>query len=382
VAEIAVGPRVAISALFALDGAALGGWLAHLPDVQRSLELSKGQLGSILLFSSVGAISAMFLSGTLIHRFGSRRVSVAAAVLVLAIVPFLLRAPTPAWLAFTLVLMGATNGTVDIAMNDHAVAIQARMDRPILSSVHGWWCVGGFLGGAGTALANALNVAPKDHLVFASIVLLAVLLVGAPGLLRDVEGDEEGARFALPRGTLLGLGLLSLLAMFAEGALLDWSALYFRDELRTTSTVAALGFGVGSAAMAAGRLLGDLVVARLGRAGTLRLSGLLTGGGLLLGVSFASPPGAFLGFALAGLGLANAVPVLFAAAAEVPGVSSSAGIAAVASLGYAAFLGGPPVVGHVAQATSLRVGLALVGAFALLIALFGPRAVGHQASER
>ncbi len=372
----AISPRVAISAVFALDGMVLGGWLSHLPDVQASLGLTKGQLGTTLLFSSVGALSAMTMSGRLIHRYGSRYVTIVTALLVLTVVPCLLYAPTQAGLALVLVLLGSTNGTLDIAMNDHAIVVQARANRPLLSSVHGWWCVGGFVGGTGTALANQVGFLPRHHLVLASVLLVALLAFAASGLLRDDRHEGgEGARFALPRGPLLGLGLLALLSLFAEGALLDWSAVYFRGELRATTSVAALGFGVGSGAMAVGRLFGDAVVARLGRAGTLRASGFLTGAGLLLGVAAPSPAGAFVGFGLAGLGLANAVPVLFAAAAEVPGVSSSAGIAAVASLGYAAFLGGPPIVGNLAQVTSLRFGLGVVGVFALLIGLLGPRVV-------
>ena len=375
-----ITPRVAISTVFAIDGAVLGGWFAHLPDAQLIFRLTKGELGSTLLFSSVGALAAMSLSGRIIHRFGSRAVCLVTAALVLAVVPMLLRVADANALALTLVLLGGVNGTLDIAMNDHAVAIQNLSVRPILSSVHGWWCVGGFVGGLGAALAGRLGVAPRDHLAFASVVLLPFLVLAARGLIVQSETEDEGeARFVLPRGRLLRLGLLCLVALFAEGALLDWSAVYFRDELRASASVAALGFGVGSAAMAVGRLSGDAIVSRLGRARTIRISGFLTGGGLLLAVATPYPTGAFLGFGLAGLGLANAVPVFFAAAAEVPGVSSGAGIAAVASMGYAAFLGGPPLVGNLAQATSLRVGVGLVGAFAFLIALYGPRSVAERA---
>ena len=377
---VRITPRVAISATFAVDGAVLGGWFAHLPDAQAHYHLSKGELGSTLLFSSVGALAAMSLSGRLLHRFGSRRITLLTAILALGVVPLLLRSSTPNGLALTLVLLGAVNGTLDIAMNDHAVSIQTRADRPILSSVHGWWCVGGFFGGLGTALANRVGLRPEDHLVLASVALLVAVFIAARGLLPDENAPEEDdVRFALPRGTLLRLGLLCLVALFAEGALLDWSAVYFRDELRASSSMAALGFGVGSGAMAIGRLTGDRLVAGLGRAGAVRLSGLLTGAGLLLAVATPSPVVAFLGFGLAGLGLANVVPVFFAAAAEVPGVSSGAGIAAVASMGYAAFLGGPPIVGNVAEATSLRVAVGLVGAFAFLIALYGPRSVATRA---
>ena len=378
----AITPRVAISGVFAIHGAALGGWLAHLPDVQAHLRLTKGELGTTLLFSSVGALLAMTVTGRIVARRGSRRVTTVGAILMLAIVPTLVLMPTPTALACALVVLGAANGVTDIAMNDKAVAVQATLPRPILSSVHGWWGVGGFVGGMGTALANRIGLAPVGHVALASLLLLAALGLVASGLLPDEgKGGEGEAPFAVPRGVLLRLGLLALLAMFAEGTLLDWSAVYFRDELGATRALAALGFGAGSGALAVGRLLGDGVVARLGRPGALRLSGALTGAGLLLAAALPSAAGAFVGFALAGLGLANAVPVLFAAAAEAPGVSSSAGLAAVASLGYAAFLGGPPLVGHVAQATSLRVGLALVGVLSLLLGLLGPRAVAVPVSE-
>ncbi len=373
----ALTPRVAVSALFALDGALLGGWVAHLPDVQRELHLTTGRLGLILLASSVGTIGAIVpLAGPLIHRFGSRRVALVAAMLALAIVPWHLRVPTPALLAVTLFLMGATNGTLDVAMNAHSVVVQSRLERPILSSVHGWFCIGGFIGGAGTALANVLDVSPATHLVIASIALAALLVLLAPGLLpNDADQGQEGAKFVPPHGRLLALGLLCLVAFFAEGAIWDWSAVYLRNELAASPAFAALGFGVGSGAMAIGRLRGDAWVARRGPSRVMRISGVVSAGGLLLATVWPSPVVACLGFALAGIGLANTVPILFGAAARVPGVAAGAGLASVVSLGYAAFLGGPPLVGNVAQATSLRVGLALVGAFAALLAVFGPRVV-------
>jgi fucose permease len=272
--------------------------------------------------------------------------------------------------------MGVTNGTLDVAMNAHSMAVQSRTDRPIISAVHGWFCIGGFLAAAGTALANAGGMPPSIHLILASTVLGTLLVALYPGLLpNDADQGEEGARFVLPTGRLLALGLLTVLSFFAEGTLWDWAAVYFRNELRTTAAVAALGFGVGAGSMAAGRMLGDSFVHRLGAARVLRLSGLLTSGGLFFAIATGSPTGTFVGFTVAGLGLANTVPVLFAAAARYPGVSSGAGLAAVTSLGYSAFLGGPPLVGYIADATSLRVSFALVAGLALLIGLCGPSAL-------
>ena len=373
-----MSPRVAISALFALDGAVLGGWMAHLPDVQRQHGLTPGTLGLTLIASSVGALSAMSLTAALVQRFGSRRVCLVAAGCVLVTVPLLVRAPSPVALALMLLLMGATNGTLDVAMNTHSMAVQDRFDRPILSAVHGWFCIGGFVGGLGTSLAKAGGVSPANHLLAASIVLMAVLLALAPGLLKVDVAEEEGARFALPRGRLLKIGLLTLLAFFAEGVLWDWSAVYLRGELRTNGAFAALGFGIGAGSMAVGRLLGDRLVARLGPVSTLRLSSVLTSVGILLAVAMPYVPAALLGFALAGVGLANAVPILFRAAARVPGVHPGAGLAAVTSIGYAAFLGGPPLVGKVADLASLRVGFGLVGILALAIGLWAGSALSSE----
>lgn len=375
-------PQTAISALFALDGALLGGWMSHLPDAQRNLHLTAGELGLTLLASSVGALSMMPFTGTLIHRFGSRRLSVALAVLVLCIVPLLILAPSRLLLALTLFCMGATNGTLDVAMNAHSMAVQARMDRPILSAVHGWFCIGGFLAAGGTALANEFGVAPSLHLILASVLLAGVLVALFPGLLPDgADQGEEGARFTLPKGRLLALGLLTMLSFFAEGTLWDWSAVYFRSELRTTAALAALGFGVGAGSMAVGRMFGDSFVHRLGAVQALRTSGLLTAAGLFFAVALNAPVGTFLGFAAAGLGLANTVPILFSAAARYPGLSSGAGLAAVTSLGYGAFLGGPPLIGHVADLTSLRASFTLVATLTVLIALLGPWALGEATKD-
>ncbi|RYG25502.1 MFS transporter, partial [bacterium] len=282
-------PLVSVSALFALDGALLGGWMSHLPDAQRNLNLTAGELGLTLLASSFGALSVMSFTGTLIHRFGSRRVSIAMAVLVLGIVPLLILAPTRLALAAALFCMGASNGTLDVAMNAHSMAVQGRMDRPILSSVHGWFCIGGFLAAGGTALANAVGLPPSLHLSLASLLLCGVLVALIPGLLPDdADQGEEGAKFVVPRGRLLGLGLLAVLSFLAEGTLWDWAAVYFRSELKTTAAVAALGFGVGAGSMAVGRMFGDFAIHRLGSRQALRWSGFLTSGGLFLAVVLSS----------------------------------------------------------------------------------------------
>lgn len=375
--------RYAVSALFMLDGAVLGGWLAHIADAQQQHHLSKAALGLLLLSSPVGAVLTIPFSGTLIHRYGSRTISLVTAPILLLAVPFLMAHQTVAALALNLIVMGAANSLLDVSMNAHSVAVQRQFDRPILSAVHGWFCVGGFAAGGLTAGANALKISPTVHLTLASALLAIVLIWLAPRMLPGhVDQGEEGAKFVLPSGRLLTIGLLVLVAFITEGALWEWSTVYLRTELRTTAAIASLAYGLGAGAMALARLFGDPFVASVGSAQTMRISGLLTAGGLLLAVAIPHPATAIIGFMLGGIGLANAVPILFGAAGSIPGVSSGAGLAAVTYLGYTSFLGGPPLIGFIGEVASLRLGLALFGLLAISIALAGPRAVDANDTTR
>ncbi len=366
--------RRAISAVFFVDGAALGGWAAHIPDAKHTLALTDRGLGLVLLASAVGAVTTMPFAGPLIHRFGSRGISVWAGFALCGIVPLLFVAPSMPLFVATLFLVGVSNGQMDVAMNAHSMAVQDRFDRPVLSAIHGWFSVGGFAGGAGAALAARLGLPPLAHLAVASVVLVGVLAYARRFLLpAAVDQNEGGGHLALPKGILWLLGALCLFAFVSEGALWDWSAVYLRDALGAPPAIAALGFGLASLAMAGGRFLGDAWNRRIGAGRLLLLSALASFFGLVLAVSLPTPPLAIAGFALAGLGLANVVPLIFRAAAQVPGVSAGHGLAAVTTCGYSGFLGGPPVVGLIAHERGLGFALGTVAALCLLIAFATPK---------
>lgn len=368
--------RRGVSALFFVDGAALGGYVAHLADIQNRLHLTNGQLGQTMLFSALGAVTTMPLSGGLIHRFGSRAVALAGALVLIAVVPLLAIAPGVPLVCLTLYFVGASNGQADVAMNAHSMAVQDRMHRPILSAIHGWFSLGGFVGGAGAALVTALGGTPLEHLLLASALLTPVAILGCRSMLpAEVDKDAEGPRLALPTPQLVLLSVLVLFAFVSEGALWDWSTVFLRRTLLSGVSWGEFGFGLASFGMATGRFLGDAWTHRLGYRKLLCVSASVTAAGLLFAVSSGSVALSILGFAVMGVGVANVVPLLFRAAARQPGISAGVGLAAVTTVGYTGFLGGPPIIGMVADRTSLRVALALVSMLTISIAAASRRAV-------
>ena len=363
--------RRAVSAVFFVNGSALGGWAAHIADAKAMLGLTDRGLGLALLASAVGAITTMPAAGPMVHRFGSRQLSIYGGFLLCAIIPFLFQAHSLAAFVAILYCVGVVNGQMDVGMNAHSMAVQDRFDRPMISAVHGWWSVGGFVGGGGAALAARSGVSPFWHLATASLVLAIVLAVSGRHLLAAHvdKADEEGAKLALPRGPLWLIGILTMLSLISEGALWDWCGVYLRDALKAEPWLGALGFGLASLAMATARFLGDGWNHRLGPRRLLVLSTFATTGGLLVAVNLPTAPLAIAGFVFAGLGLANLVPLLFRAASQVSGISASFGLAAVTTCGYTGFLAGPPIVGLIAQERSLSFALGCAACACLAVAV-------------
>ena len=273
-----------------------------------------------------------------------------------------------------LFVSGSMAAALDAAMNAEAVEVQKSYPTPMMSSSHGCWSLGGFVGGGLVALSRMFQLSPLIHAIMVSGFLLVVLWLAESRLLpHTLEDEAEGApALALPVGPLVAIGILMMLAFGSEGAGFDWIAVYLRQSLKTTQSVAALGFGIFSGGMAASRLLGDFVVHRLGPKRTLEWGGVLATGGFLAGVSAPTPALAIAGFVAGGLAIANVVPLLFQAAGSVEGISTGKGIAAVSTMGYGMFFLAPPLVGYIADHSSLAVALGTFGMGALGVALFGP----------
>ncbi|MEU3253876.1 MFS transporter [Streptomyces sp. NPDC006997] len=363
--------RYAVAAVFAVHGAVTGSFATRVPWIQEHSAVSAGQLGLALAFPALGASLAMPLAGRVSHRFGARtalRGLLALWTLALTL-PSL--APNLPALCLALFVFGATAGMSDVAMNALGVEVENRLGRSIMSGLHGMWSAGALIGSAGGTLAAHLGADARLHHVLAAAVLTVVGLVACAWVLdlQPAEDEEPPARFALPPRSALLIGAVGFCAVFAEGASLDWSAVYLRDELETSAGLAAACTTGFTLTMAVARIAGDRVVDRFGSVRTVRYGGVLAVLGGLLIVVAGHPAVAMTGFGLVGLGIAVVVPLCFAAAGR-SGPNPSQAIAGVATITYTSGLVAPSAIGTLAQLTSLVVSFALVTVLSCGLAAF------------
>jgi len=268
---------------------------------------------------------------------------------------------------------GATAGLADVAMNAHAVVVEERYGRSVMSGFHGWWSVGGLAGSAVAALAARSGIGAPQHFAITTAALIAVVLLASRWLRPyrpEPEADAPPA-FALPTGAVLPIGLIGLCAVFAEGASLDWSAVYVRDLLGSPASTAAATVAIFSVCMAAARFGGDYVVRRLGPVTTVRLSGVCATIGALTIILGPSTALVITGFGLLGVGIAVVVPLVFAAAGRLPG-NAGRNIAGVAGIAYGSGLIAPGIIGGIAHLSSLTVSFAVIVALVAVMGLAAP----------
>lgn len=365
--------HIALAVAFVSFGAVDGTWAARLPAIKSRLHLDSGRLGIAIFGVSLAATAMLPLSGWLASRRGSRGPISLGLLVTAGGITAVAFAPSLALLVPAACLLGAGFGIVDVAANAHGVAVERRMRRPALSALHGAWSLG-LLAGSGIAAGMAAAVGVRVHFpaVAIAVVVLAFLLV--PRLLPGAEDAAvDTAHFALPRGALALPALLTFCSMFLESATTNWSAVFLAGPARASAAVAACGVVAFSIAMVVARLVGDRLSARWGVAGLARRGGLLTCIGIALALATRSPLPALIGFALVGAGCAALVPALFRVAASVPGVSSGAGIAAVATAGYTGGVVNGPAIGFLARGIGLSGALSLLGVAGALIAILGPQ---------
>jgi MFS family permease len=365
-----VRARLAVAVVFFANGLVLASWLPHIPAVKAAHGISDGELGPVLLGMAVGAMLALPVAGFLVARFGSRRMTSAAAIALCLALPLPLVAPRVLVLGTSLVLLGAANATLDVSMNAQAVAVEAGYGRAIMSSFHGLFSLGGLVGAALAGGAMAAGMGDVAHVAVMAAACLAAVLGCLPFLLPSPAAfARPGPVFVRPRGALLALGALAFCGLIAEGAMGDWSAVYLHDTLGSSPALASAGFAACSLAMAAGRFTGDRLVGRYGAEGVLRMSSAVAAIGLAAALGVGTPASGVLGFGLVGLGIANVIPILFSAAGRIPGTEAGVALAAVATTGYFGFLVGPPLIGMVADVTGLRVALGIVAGLCGVIAV-------------
>jgi MFS family permease len=374
--------RIAIAIFFAANGFVFAGWVSRIPEVQDKLDLSEGELGLILLGMAVGLISALPLIGGVVSRYGSHRVTTIAGIIYSLILPLLSLAPTPVVLFATLFTFGVMTGFMDIAMNAQAVALENLHGKSIMSSFHAAFSVGGMIGAGASSGLIALNLTILPHLILMAAISALALLYMSRFLIEEERAvdQDDGPVFSLPSRALLPIGIIAACSTIGEGSMADWSAIYLKDTVETSASVAAIGFAAYSLTMTLGRFFGDYLINRFKPVFMIRAGGLIGAAGLLLAVIVPQTVTTILGFSLVGIGLATVIPIAFSHAGNMPNIPAGRGIAGVATLGYSGFLAGPPLIGLVAEVTSLRASFVVVAFLFLTMASLAftlrPRSAG------
>ena len=365
--------RIATALLFLLYGTLIGTWTARIPAVKQDLDLSDGRLSIALVGLALGAVTGMQLSGRLVDRYGSRRVIIPAALVDGCFLLPVAVAPSLVTLTVALFVFGVVHGILNIAMNARAVEIERAAERPIMSSFHAVYSIGGFLGAVLGGVTASLGASPLG-----TFAVVAVLGAGLAGWSRQWSGTVAETRDAPadavrtapgPLSGVLLLGLLALCALVGEGAAADWSTVYLRESLDSTEGFAAAAFAAFFIAMTAGRLTGDRLAARFGPVRLVRGCGLLAATGLGAALLVSHPVAGVIGFGCLGAGLSCVAPQVFSAAGHRNPHRPARAIARVASIGWLGFFAGPVLIGGAAEASSLPVALALPVLLALLVAV-------------
>jgi predicted MFS family arabinose efflux permease len=354
--------RLATRLSFLVAGFGIACWAPLVPFAKDRLGVDEGVLGLLLLCVGVGSVVAMLATGALSARYGSRPVILAGGFGLAAILPLLTLADTPLGLGATLFAFGAALGSLDVAMNVHAVEVERAAGRPLMSGFHALFSVGGFAGASLMTFLLSLNLSASASTVLCALLMLAAMAFAAPRLLRSVPA-HDGSLLVMPRGIVLLLAGLAAVTFLAEGALLDWSALLITDSGLVAAAQGGLGYMLFSIAMTIGRLLGDALTARYGDRATMAWGGALAVAGFVLLLTSPLAALAMPGFVLIGLGASNVVPVLFRRAGTQQAMPAALAVAAITTTGYAGILVGPAAIGFVAQ------GVGLPAAFWLLAAL-------------
>ena len=368
--------RWAVAVMFATNGFIMGAWAPQIPLLLPRHQISETMLGLLILVLGIGAVGAMLFSGRLIAAYGSRAVLRTFALATVPTLPLVVLAPSLWLVAPAMALMGGLIGCMDVSMNANAVEVERRLGRAIMSSSHGFWSLGGFVGGIAGSYVIAQWGAEVQALCVTAIARRMVLLA-SPRLIADAPHPAEtppAPHAMFPRDMALWiLGFMALFSMVPEGAVLDWAAIYLTKELGSGLFVSGLAFAFFAGAMAVMRFAGDRLRNRFGAVKTLQISGLVSAAGMMGGAMAPSDIVAIASFAFAGLGIANMVPIMFSAAGNHPGMAAGSAISTVTMVGYAGILVAPSSIGYIAEHIGFRFTYAALALLLLVVTALAGR---------
>lgn len=363
-------------------GLAFASWASRIPQIKTTLQLSDGVFGSILFALPVGQFLMMPFSGKLVTRFGSHNILKFALPAYTVALSCIGLAQASWQLATVLFLFGVTGNMCNISVNTQGVAAERLYGRPIMASLHGGWSLAGFTGALiGMVMIN-LNIVPFWHFVFIIAVILVIIKINYPYLLRtapDVKNNEPRRKFFMkPDGILLQLGIIGFFSMASEGAMFDWSGVYFKDVVKAPESLVILGYTSFMIMMATGRFLADYLISKIGRKLLMQICGVLISGGLFTSVIFPYLVPSTIAFMLVGLGVSSIVPTVYSTAGKHGKVPPGIALATVAGVSFLGFLMGPPLIGFIAEVFGLRYSYAVIGIFGIGITLFVSRVKALQ----
>ena len=370
--------RIAISLFFFVAGLTFATWASRIPDIKLRLQLSDAALGSLLFALPVGLLTSLPISGWLVAKLGSRKLLIASAILYPASLLILALSGSVWLLGAGLFFFGLFSNMMNISMNTQAVNVEAAYGRSIMASFHGMWSVGGFTGAlAGTAFIAA---GASVFMHFLLICLFSGLLIAL--FYKNISQEDPGGAgstplFVKPPRSLMLLGVIAFCCLLAEGAMADWSGVYFQKEVKAPASMITIGYLAFTATMAIGRFVGDWLVVRFSVQRMLQLSGTVIATGLFIAVLFPYLAAATFGFLLVGFGVSSVVPIVYGLAGKSRAMPTSVALAAVSTIGFSGFLLGPPLIGFIAELSSLRISFAFVGILGLGTAMLASR-VGNS----
>ncbi len=363
----------AVAAMFLLNGGLFGVWASRIPSFVERFQISPDHLGLLLLGMATGGIASFSVAGRLSDRHGAGVITRRIAVLYMVSLSLIGPASSVLTLALAIVVFGAMQGALDVAMNAWGAEVECQLERPVMSSLHAMFSLGAGLGAASGYLAVQYGIGTGPHFLGVGLLLGVGALTVSAGRWPSATpiGTELSGGLILPRGPLALVGLIAACASLSEGAMADWSGVFLHSVTGLSEAQSTLGYAAFSAAMFVMRLLGDPIVRRWGPSRSAQVSGAMAASGVLLAVSGGSAGVVLTGFALMGLGFANIAPLAFSRAGSDPDLPPGAAIAGVATFGYGGLLLGPVVIGWISGATSLVAGFGILAGLALVISLLG-----------
>lgn len=357
-----------------MAGLCFSSWASRIPNIKTLLHLNDAQLGNVLFALPVGLMASLPISGWMVTRFGSKVMVIAGLILYAATLSMLGMVSTVLQLVITLFVFGLAANLVNISVNTQAVLVESSYGRSIMASFHGAWSLAGFTGAAIALGLISIGITLPVHFYIMTLLVFVLIALFQKNLFAASKAPASQPVFVKPDKLLLQLGLIGFFGMASEGAMFDWSGVYFQKIVQPPAVLVPLGFTAFMSTMAGGRFIGDYVTNRIGRKRTLQISGILIASGLGIAVAFPSLITATIGFLLVGFGVSSVVPLVYAAAGRSGSMPAGMALAAVSSVSFLGFLLGPPMIGWIAETANLKYSFALIAVLGFCITLLTSKA--------